>query len=667
MRIMYSRCFLLFAATLLLTSGNQALAASPDTHPAKSWLDQAVSAKECPSTPINVPAVDKLSASSLRKQVFISGDKLYIKGTDDPDHIVVSSGGSSRLVNIAWNGKRLGRFGPVKKIELRGHAGDDVLIVRSGVSLPVLIDGGSDDDCLQGGSGADQLFAGSGLGNDVLIAGTGRPALIVSAGNDRVVVPHRMGTLRYAPGADSGVLRLLDTIYRLEPLTERTGSSKAASSPIILGVADLGDEQILSQLRAARAAGESVVLTNAAAADSEKLRLALGHPNAAIRSTAGKPATTADHTVALTFFRSVLRPGTKAYDYRAGYFASLPKSLDDWTIQLLSQIFSKTAVVPKAPGDSPSNDLQNLANSYTSDDVEGNAAGDSLHIENSAWAVRSFQNNADFYYIVQVVENRVGSPAAQLTGTEDNAISSFTAIPGVVRTSPASTYCTQSTTSGTTWNIGGSAGWNFKQIANATLSGGVSVSNSTTVTCPTITILNQSNPSSGDVRWKYTSPFTVNDGPSLNTFTNQWIWQVGFDAYQSAVPAGQNSIVFQTVAEQTDLTGELAVGLGSAVPIPFGDTFTLQKPVVTSVSPACVNAGDTFYINGTGFYPSLVTGVSVYSTDLPLNLLTLKSDKQIQATAPAISGNYLPVTVYTGVGGSNSNVTMEISTFGLCP
>ncbi len=97
MRITYSKSFLLFAATLLLTSGNQAVAASPDTHPAKSWLDQAVSAKECPATPVNVPASDKESSASLLKRVFISGDKLYIKGTDDPDHIVVSSGGSSQL------------------------------------------------------------------------------------------------------------------------------------------------------------------------------------------------------------------------------------------------------------------------------------------------------------------------------------------------------------------------------------------------------------------------------------------------------------------------------------------------------------------------------------------------------------------------------------------
>src|SRR6185437_588581 len=158
MRITYSKSFLLFAATLLLTSGNRAVAASPDTHPAKSWLDQAVSAKECPATPVNVPATDKESSASLLKRVFISGDKLYIDGTNDPDHIVVSSGAASGLVRVAWNGKQLGRFGPIKKIELRGHAGDDVLIVKSSIHLPVLIDGGSGDDCLQGGAGADQLL-----------------------------------------------------------------------------------------------------------------------------------------------------------------------------------------------------------------------------------------------------------------------------------------------------------------------------------------------------------------------------------------------------------------------------------------------------------------------------------------------------------------------------
>src|ERR1700733_2026161 len=161
MRITYPRTHLLIATTLLLMSGNLAIAGSSDAHPAKSWLDNAVSGKECPSTPVNVPAGgSQFSTSALLNRITISGDKLSIKGTDDPDHIVVSSGGSSSLVDVAWNGRHLGRFGPVKAIELRGHGGDDVLIVKSDVSLPVLIDGGSGDDCVQGGSGADQLLGG---------------------------------------------------------------------------------------------------------------------------------------------------------------------------------------------------------------------------------------------------------------------------------------------------------------------------------------------------------------------------------------------------------------------------------------------------------------------------------------------------------------------------
>jgi hypothetical protein len=42
------------------------------------------------------------------------------------------------------------------------------------------------------------------------------------------------------------------------------------------------------------------------------------------------------------------------------------------------------------------------------------------------------------------------------------------------------------------------------------------------------------------------------------------------------------------------------------------------------------------------------------------------TDKLIDVVAPSISGDYLPVVVQTGEGVSNSNVTVEISTFGLC-
>jgi hypothetical protein len=665
-RGVWSKGLLLLAATLLLTCSNRAGAESPNVHPAKSWLDNAVSEKHCPSTPVNVWASSRTDRGDrLLRRITISGHQLMIKGTKDPDHIVVSAAGPRGFLRVAWNGRNLGRFGPVTGFVLQGNEGDDVLIVKSDVTLPAVIDGGDGDDCLQGGSGGDELLGGA--GDDVLIAGTGRPALVGGSGSDRVVIQRRMGTLHYAPAADSGLLRLLGELYDLEPLSKDLGSSSNGTlAPIILGSADLGDEQLVSTLQQAHGAGHSVVLTNGTATDSEKLRLTLGHPNAG--TTPIKEESAASDTIALTSFRATPRPGGKAVDYRTGNILNLPSSLDDWTTQLLSQVFSATAVPPPAPRDSSGNDLQKVANSYTSHIVEGNKWGDSVQIVNSVWAVRSFLNSADFYYVVQQADYRLVG-ISDFPGTlswEANVnsnIAGFKSNPGLIRTSPASTECTASTTSGTSWNIGGSAGWQGGKGLNAALTGGVTVSNSTTVTCPQTTIQNKGNPATGRTQWTY-DDHSNPGGAKLDSYTNQWIWEVPFSAYQST----QDSFTFHSFAWERAVIPSFKINLEliSTLPVPFGQNFTLQKPDVLSVNPTCVNAGNVFAIAGTGFYPSLVTSVLIDGSPLAPTQFTAASDTLINVVAPEQSGESLPVTVQTGEGVSNSNVAIEISTINLC-
>ena len=666
MRTVGSKGLLLFAATFLLTCSSRAVTESPDAHPAKSWLDNAVSAKRCPATPVNVPASDKEGVNSLLKRITISGDKLYINGTDDPDHIVVSSGGSSQLVRVAWNGKQLGRFGPIKKIELRGHGGDDVLIVKSSVTLPVLIDGGSGDDCIQGGSGADQLFGSA--GDDVLIAGTDRPALNVGSGSDRIVVPHRMGTLRYASSADSGILRMLGEIYDLEPVKKGSPSiSKGAQTPIILGSADLGDEQLASSLLSTRAAAQAVVLTNGTRSDSEKLRLLLGHPNAAQGLQGSKTGFGAGEPVPLIFYRTAPRPGTKANHYSTGVFMSLSGPLDDGTIASLSQIFSATAIVPRAPGDSASNDLTTLADSYFTLAENKNSYGSSSQVSDTVFDVRSFLNKSDFYYVEQEVDYRsaTGQPGGIWISQAANQV--YFMQPSEIQTTPASTTCTTSTTSGVSWNIGGSAGFNVKQIANATLTGGVSVSNSETISCPSITIENLGNPNTGLTEWKYA---LNNPGADHITFDNQWIWNIPFTSYQT----GQTTISIGSEASSeffgpdcgNDDCGGVTTGITPVIPVPFGDTFALQQPAITSVNPTCVYEGDKFAINGTGFYPSLVSSVLIGGKALPLANYSFAVPKNkpgpayISVVAPRQEGDDQSVVVESALGQSNDNVTVTI-------
>jgi hypothetical protein len=653
-RTLCAKGFPLILAAVLLAPGRPALA---------NWLDSAAADKSCPATPINVPA-DVLAGSasgSLLRQITIHGDTLRIQGTDNPDHIMISADGVSGYIRIQWNGTQLGRFGPVSRIVLNGNGGDDVLIVKPGVHLPVMLDGGSGDDCVQGGSGGGQLLGGD--GDDVLIAGTGRPALDGGPGNNRTVVPRPMGMLLYAPGADSGVLQALDGIYDLQPLSAASGNSSSGPSPLILGPADLRDEQLSTLLQQVHTAGQAVVITNAMQADSETLRNLLGQPNA----VAGSPKGTANTaTTPMTFFRAVQRSKTKNYDYSTGLVQGLSGPFSYPMIDALSKIFAATAIVPQAPADSPANELRSLANSYSSYNIVTDDVGNSVQVRNMVWAVRSFQNQADYYYVQQEADyyQIKGCPGICLpiSSTSSNSLSASNFVtPAFYQPSPASTQCQTSTTSGMSWSIGGSAGWNATQSLNAALTGGVSETDSQTVTCPATTIVNQSNPSSGLTAWLY----ATQQYGSLQTYTNQWIWVVPFSYYST----GQKQIAFSSAVGESvpGYWNGIQVNLSSFIPMPFGDTFSLQKPQVTAVNPTCVNAGSAFTVTGSALYPSLVSSVLIDGTPLSSSQYTPVNDTSIQVVAPNQSGDALPVVVQTGLGLSNSNVTIEISVVNLCP
>jgi hypothetical protein len=208
------------------------------------------------------------------------------------------------------------------------------------------------------------------------------------------------------------------------------------------------------------------------------------------------------------------------------------------------------------------------------------------------------------------------------------------------------------------YNLGGSAGWNYAQIANATLTGGVSISNSSTISCPQIKITNQSNPGSGQANWTYELGF-----PEAGNyqFVNQWIWQVPFSVYQK----GQDNLVFTTnVSGGAD--GGISIITAPGYHLPFGQTFALQEPVVTSVSPTCVSKGDKFAINGTGFYPSLVSSVLLRGIPLPSANYSFAVPKDkpgpvyISVVAPKQYGEDQSVVVESALGQSNDNVTVTI-------
>jgi hypothetical protein len=682
MRSVLSRCFLLATAVLAVIfaqglRGRPAMAQSQTPSNSEPWLDQAVAVGHCPLTPVNLPYGFQPSADVLRKRISIVNNTLLVRGTRNPDHILIRSGGASGFVRVRFDGIYLGAFGPAARILVQGGSGDNVIIVGPRVGLPARLEGGPRDDCLQSGSGGDQLLRGG--GNDVLIAGIGRPALQTGSGHSRIVIRQRMGTLRIMPSAKSLLLPLLSSLYRLRSLTQDLGSSSGSDGkprPIILTPADLAETGIVPLLQQTYAAGQSIVLLRATAAQAARLRALLGQPSAAEGLKRGEKA-------ALIYFRKSPRPGSTAFDYgtgiiqRANLAAALSGSKERIT-ELLSRIFSATAIVggigsplPPPSGD-PSNDLQDIANSYESDMTGYNLGGSQVTITNTAWAARSFDNQADFYYVQQYVDCDLSSHDAGFAGwfcfADNGLVTQLGVTPTVIDPLPQTTQCTYQTASGVTFSVGGSAGWNKSTGLNATVNAGVSVTNTSTTICPGILITNSSR--GGKTHWEYDMPAVAAGHEDSQTFDNQWMWKEPFNGYEQ----GQQSVVVSSEAQSLfyNEPGPL-VDLDSVIPVPFGDTFALQNPAVVSVSSqdnpgsTCVIPGKNFTINGIGLYPSLVTSVLINGTPLDPGSYSTISDTGITVTAPSslASSRAQTVVVKTEKGSSNDDITVTISSS--CP
>jgi hypothetical protein len=70
------------------------------------------------------------------------------EGTPNPDHILINAGRRSGEVRVVFDGMKLGSFGPVARIFVRAGDGDDVVVAKPQMKLPVHLDGGAGDDCL---------------------------------------------------------------------------------------------------------------------------------------------------------------------------------------------------------------------------------------------------------------------------------------------------------------------------------------------------------------------------------------------------------------------------------------------------------------------------------------------------------------------------------------
>ena len=301
-----------------------------------------------------------------------------------------------------------------------------------------------------------------------------------------------------------------------------------------------------------------------------------------------------------------------------------------------------------------------LANSYVYRASVVGPTRDFIQNVTTVYGVRSFENESDFYYVFQetdLVANTVQdatNAAFVYMGFEQSKQP-----PGLLQPTPETTLASRSVTSGVSYNIGGSIGFNQSQGFNASVSGGVTISNTTTTVYPPIDIINLSNNQAygvGNPAWNFAVNTSAAPGTAGTTVTavDNYIWQVPFSLYEQ----GQTQLAFDVQVDyNTSSNPSTTLPLDIVVDTPFGDVYALKTPVVASVNRPTVSPGQVFTIQGTGFYPSLVTNVLVGGTPATFQAL---SDTAITVVAAGQTGDNLPLVVLTSQGVSNDDVTVNI-------
>lgn len=589
--------------------------------------------------------------------------ELVIRGTDRADRIAVGAAGE-RTVNVVINGRDAGHFKGLKRILVQAGRGNDSVVIGSNVTLPARLEGGPGNDWLKGGSGAHQFIGDD--GHDVMVAGSRRDAFVGGPGDDRWVVPTgKLGTLLVGPAASGETLKLLKRLYKL-----RSVSVNSPLGPVIVGSADLNDPKLVRLVRRAYKSGETVSLTSANRSQIARLVDLVGH-TAQARWTSHEPR------MDLISLRRVHLPGGRTHEITELIAPGRPL-VDKWDkdradarrrgernrLELLSRTFAESAVVPEASLGDDADNLLALADSKqsitTGNDYD---TGNTIQLVTNVWSARSFENQFDIYYFEQELDASLNWPAAvrgwtNVVTTFPDPLNGTTHSATLIQPSPQSTLETTSVTSGVTQNYSGTIGFNQTQGTNVSGTGGVSIINSKTTQVPPIQVTNE--PQIPVTGWSYDVKDLAGTAETLDLY-QQWIWEVPFSFYPKAIqqytyaPGASMLVNYDSNPNYELDTPQIDPG----VPLPFGTNFAIDKPVITGLSSSFVATGGQFTINGTGFYPALVTAVLIDGTPLQATQYVVTSTQAITATAP-FSGPLMPVKIQTTQGFSNDTFTITV-------
>lgn len=584
----------------------------------------------------------------------VVGGVLEVEGTPGADLLRVLPTDRAGVFRVLANGEELGAFGPVSWIDVSAGAGNDSILIGHRITHPARINAGAGDDRLRGGSGPNALLGGPGC--DTLVLRPDRDTFDGGPGRTRLARLRNLGVVQVGASASGAGLRRLARSHRLAGLR--------FAGPSVVGAADLRDAGTVELLKSSYAGGHTVAVARATEADANALARLLGDPRPVnLPEGVGR----AD----LVAFRRAAPGGPPAFEVsvmlpvaRKAPAPAAATGLRMGDRRYLGRVFSPVLRIPGRSflGDT-SDDLTKLAAAYISTLNYSDPSSGQSQLFTTVYSARSFTQQADYYYVSQEVQTTsfsgyMGQVATggHIRDTGNPPRFGVKGFPLAVQPSPMENPQTISYTTSVSENFGATVGWNEDSGFNATIGGGVSLEDSQTFTVPPLQILYIPRLNTGATNWIFESNAGALDQLTVN---NSWIWRVDFNLYLD----GQTILPFDAYADVggANAPADYSACDEASAPLPFGDVFQLQNPVVTSVSAATVSPGTKFTITGTAFYPSLVESVLLDGQVLDPSSYTVVSDTQIEVVAPNAPGNALPVVVKTTQGLSNANVAINIA------
>jgi hypothetical protein len=241
------------------------------------------------------------------------------------------------------------------------------------------------------------------------------------------------------------------------------------------------------------------------------------------------------------------------------------------------------------------------------------------------WGMRSFASATDYYLanfnptltpaVTDVTQYVVNSlTLMEVAGSTSDNIDTSQGF--IIDTDPATvTSSVSSYTNGSSTTVSGSVGFDGEALTGS-IGASTTVENETTTSVPPVTILNESDTTTLEPSWTF-EPESTTAGADFAPMT-AWVWQLPQAAYPQG-GTGTNQISFSPGANLFAPGTNTTFVSTCNVTVPF-TTWTINAPVLTSLSPTAQAIGNIVTVEGQYLYDGITTvllgGTAVDSTNL---------------------------------------------------